>query len=363
MPPPAPRPTPSSLLAQSWHAFHPIPALYCLPGVLIALAAGLVTHQPGAAMVLASGAFSAGFGAFQKVSRLHVAPILLATLCMACAMAIGTVAANWIWLDALCVGVAAFTLGLGGAFGTGPWWVLLQGAIFVVVAGSQPGDLAEGAQRAGLVLAGGFLQAACVAILRWLLPAGFPRLTSPARVEAPATRAAWRAAVGGLFHRGAPEPRFGLLLGLAAAAAVMIEHGLGLPNGYWVTMTVILVLRRGGGETVTRGVLRIVGTLIGAGVATLAVALLKPPEAGLLALIALSAWGAYALQWVNYGTFSVSVTSYIAFLFSLQGAPEAAVAARRIEATLIGGALALAAFGIARLWRHTLERAGVLSAG
>lgn len=363
MPPPASRPTLSSLLAQSWHAFHPVPALYCVPGVLAALIGGLLAQEPGAAIVLASGAFSAGFGAFQKVSRLHVAPILLATFAMALAMAVGTVAANWVWVDALCVGLAAFTLGLGGAFGTGPWWVLLQGAIFIVVAGSQPGDLAEAMQRAGLVLIGGLVQAASVATLRRLAPRGFPRLVSPARVEAPATWDEWAAAVRGLFRRAAPEPRFGLLLGLAAAGAVAAEHRLGLANGYWVTMTVILVLRRGGGETVARGLLRIVGTLAGAGVATLLVAVLQPPAVGLLVLIAFSAWGAYALQWVNYGAFSVSVTSYIAFLFALQGAPEAQVAARRIEATLIGGALALAAFGLARLWRRAMERAGLVSAG
>jgi hypothetical protein len=349
-----------AMLVQSWHAFHPVPALYCLPAVLLSLAAGLALGQPGAAMLAASGAFLAGFGAFQRVSRLRVGPILLASLCTALATAIGTVAANNALAEALWVGLAAFTVGLGTGLGTGPWWVLLQGAIFIVLAGSQPGDLAEGMQRAGLVLAGGLLQAALVSLLRVLLPAGFPPLAAPGLVDAPTSRAEWAAAFRRLLQRRSPEPRFGLLLGLAAAAAVLLERGLGLPHGYWIAMTVLLVLRRGGGETVTRGILRIVGTLLGAGVATLVVALLKPSAPVLMALIGLTAWGAYSLQWVNYGTFSVAVTSYVAFLFSLQGAPEPVVAALRVEATLIGGALAMLAFGVARLWRRALERAGII---
>jgi hypothetical protein len=351
-----------ALLAQSWRAFHPVPALYCLPAVLLCLGAGIALGQPGAAMLAATGAFLAGFGAFQPVRRLHVLPMLMASVFMAIAAAIGTVAANNTWTYALCVGLAAFTVGLGTALGTVPWWVLLQGSIFMVLAGSQPGDLADGVQRAALVLGGGLVQMASVSLLRALVPAGFPPLAAPGRVDAPASRAEWTAAIRRLLRRSAPEPRFGVLLALAAASAILVQRALALPHGYWVAIIVLLVLRRGGGETVTRGILAIVGALLGAGAATLIAALLEPSVPVLIGLIALAAWGAYSLQWVNYGTFSVAVTSYIAFLFSLLGVPEPAVAAQRVVAALIGGALAMLAFGVARLWRRALERAGVLSA-
>jgi uncharacterized membrane protein YccC len=121
---------------------------------------------------------------------------------------------------------------------------------------------------------------------------------------------------------------------------------------------VLLVLRRGAAETFTRGALRIAGTLVGAGAATLVVALARPAPLALAPLIALAAWGAYSLQWVNYGTFSVCVTSYVAFLLSLEGLPEPQVAGHRIVATLLGGALAAVAFAAARLWRHALVAGG-----
>lgn len=339
------------LATQSWHAFHPVPALYCLPAVLALLAAGLLLNQPGAAMVMASGAFSAGFGAFQRVTRAQVGPMLMASLLMALAMALGTAVAGHLAMDAICVGLAALALALGQGFGTGLWWVLLQGAIFLIVAGAQPGDLQEGLSRAGLILAGGLVQSLSVTLLRRLLPKPFPPLTSPTFVAPPATPTEWREARSRVLRAGSPEMRHGLLLGLAAAAAVVVQHRFGLGNGYWAPMTVILVLRPGDRETAVRGVLRMAGTLLGAGLATLVVALVRPAPAELIGLIALSAWGAYALQWVNYGTFSTSVTSYIAFLFALEGLPEPEVAGRRIVATLIGGLIAFAVLGAIRLLR------------
>src|ERR1700761_678520 len=105
-----------SVLAQTWSAFQPLPALYCAPAVVLALAAGLSAGQPGAALLAAAGAFSAGFGAFQRLTRFHVAPMLLAALCMTLSTAVGTVAASRDpVVDAAIVATAAFSLGLAGS--------------------------------------------------------------------------------------------------------------------------------------------------------------------------------------------------------------------------------------------------------
>jgi uncharacterized membrane protein YccC len=103
------------------------------------------------------------------------------------------------------------------------------------------------------------------------------------------------------------------------------------------------VLRRGGAETLTRGAQRIGGPLVGAAAATLLTALLVPDRATLVALIAVSAWAAHALQWANYGTFSISVTAYVAFLLSLSGAPAAVTAVHRVVATMLGGGIGITA--------------------
>ena len=357
-PPPNLRGHAQTALRQTWSAFHPKPALYGLPALALMLAIGVATGEPGGAILMAAGAFSAGFGAFQRVGRFHAAPMLLAALCMAFTTALGTVLSGHLALYVLAVGLAACVLGLAASFGTGPWWVLLQGAIFFVVAGARPGDLEEAGSRALLILAGGLVQTMSVALLRRLAPRGFPLLSAPNATPPPADRAAWLAEARRVLRLDAPEMRYALLLGVATAAGLLIARRLALPNGYWAPMTVLLVLRRGGTETVLRGVQRMGGTLIGAGAATLIAAVLRPEAATLVVLIVATAWCAYAVQWVNYGTFSISVTSYIAFLFSLEGLPEAAVAGHRVVATLLGGAIGVLALGLARLGRHAVRLTG-----
>ena len=334
---------------QNLSVFHPLPALYPLPVLAAILIGGLAMGEPGGTLLAAGGAFSAGFGAFQRVSRFQIAPILLSALCMALATALGTALSAHLPLYILAVAAGAATLGLAASFGTGPWWVLLQGAIFLVISGALPADLHEAIARAVVVLGGGVAQGVVVAILRRLFPAGFPAITAPGATPPPDSHAAWRAKAAEVFRFDAPEVRYALLLGAATAGAELIARRLGLGHGYWMAMTVLLVLRRGGSETVIRGLQRIAGTLVGAGLATLALAVLQPHGAALIALLLAAAWCAYALQWVNYGTFSASVTTYIAFLFSLEGLPEAQVAIQRVEATLLGGILGMAALGLARL--------------
>jgi hypothetical protein len=337
------------LLRQSWSFFHPAPALYCIPALVLALASSLAIGQFGGAILAAAGAFSVGFGAFQKLSRLHAAPMLLAAICMSLSTAVGTCASGDPYLDAAVVALAAFSLGLAASFGAGPWWVLLQGAIFLVIAGSQPGDLREGSSRAVTVLAGGLGQTLAVVLLRRLAPGGFPRLAAPNALPSPSTTAEWLAEARRVLRLDSPEMRYALLLGFAAGVAVLITRRLALPNGYWAVLTVLLVLRRSGTETITRGVQRIAGTLVGAGAATLFAALLRLDLPALAALITVMAWCAYATQWVNYGTFSASVTAYVAFLLALDGAPEATVAAHRVVATLLGGVIGIGALALGGL--------------
>jgi hypothetical protein len=340
------------VFAQSWNAFQPLPALYCAPGVVLAMAIGLMAGRPSAALLASAGAFSAGFGAFQRLTRFQMTPMLLAALCMAVATAVGTVASAHGAVDAAVVALAAFALGLAANFGTGPWWVLLQGAVFIVIAGSRAGDWGEGGSRALVVLAGGVGQALLVATLRRLVPAGFPPIVGPNAQPTPPTPSAWAVEWRRVFTPKAEEFRFALLLGLASGAAVLIARALAIPNGYWAALTVLLVLRRGGAETLTRGAQRVGGTLVGAGAATLIAATMTPGHALLLVLIGAVAWSAYATQWVNYGTFSASVTSYVAFLMAMLGIPEAQLAVHRLVATLLGGAIGVAALGVARLGRH-----------
>lgn len=344
-----------SAFRQSWSAFHPIPALYGLPALALVLAVGLSAGQAGPAALAAGGAFSAGFGAFQRVTEFRIAPMLLASLVMALATAAGTLLGVHPPLYAVAVGVGAFGLGLAASFGTGPWWVLLQGAIFLVIASSRPAGFEEAVNRALLVLGGGLFQSFLISGVRTLLPKGFPPLAGPNATPPPKGRAGWAARARQVFRLGSPEMRYAVLLGLATGAAVVLEQRLRLSHGYWVALTVLLVLRRGGTETVVRGLQRIAGTLVGAGAASLIATFGRPEPQVLVLLIVFAAWCAYAAQWVNYGTFSAAVTSYIVLLFALGGP---LVAGDRVTATILGGVLGVAALALARLGGRAARLSG-----
>lgn len=330
-------------LSHAWTAFHPVPALYCAPGVVAAVAIGLWLGQPGGALLAAAGAFTAGFGAYHRLTRLRFTPMILATLCMSLSTIVGTVASGAALVEAALVGAACLSLGVAGRLGTAFWWVLLQGAVFLIISGGHPAGLGEAMNRGLVVLLGGAGQSLLIEALRRLAPRGFPSLAAPGLTPPPTGASAWIREVRLAIAPGAPELLYGAVLASAAAAAILLADRIALPNGYWAAMTVVLVLRPGGLETATRGSQRLAGTLVGAAAATALVVVVRPGLFELVLLTGIAAWGAYATQWVNYGTFSLSVTSFVAFLFAILGLPEAKVAVYRIDATCLGAAIAATA--------------------
>ena len=144
------------------------------------------------------------------------------------------------------------------------------------------------------------------------------------------------------------------MLACSVGALDLIAGRLDLPNGYWAPMTLLILLKPAFRDTLKRGVQRILGTLGGAGVATLAAAYLRPSEPLTAALITASAFGAYVLLRVNYLAYSLCMTAYIAFMLTLAGIPEPVVAVNRVIGTVAGGVAALAvhsAWAASERWR------------
>ena len=343
-----------------WSAEGPGAALLCLPAIAISLYAGIALGQPAAGMVAAGGALSVGFGAFQQLSTLRALPMILAATGMAISTLFGSALGGHAVAFAVMLGLWAGFCGLATTLGAGAWWTVLQWVIAMLVAGSRPSSLFESVERAGLVLLGGGLQVLIVSAA-WRL-----RLAPEASVQ-PLPRAPLRTAQRLLRRHmslDAPTGRYALVLGLSMTAADLIARRLSLPNGYWAPMTLLLLLKPGFRDTFRRGAQRILGTLGGAGVATLIAALLRPNETLTAALITASAFGAYALLRVNYLAYSVCITAFIAFMLSLAGIPEPVVAADRVIGTVAGGLAALAvhsAWTASERWRIRKQRVQRLS--
>jgi hypothetical protein len=278
--------------------------------------------------------------------------MVLVCVGMSISAGIGTLAHASLPLDLTCVALWGSGLGLMNMVGRGPGWLALQGSTALVIAAAFPATPVYAAWRFILVLAGGAVQLAIVLVIRRVAPACFfaPATNAPFTVESILSR------VHAMITGRAPGLVHAVTMALAVSVAELLYRVLDMPNGYWVPMTVLLILRPAARETAALGLARLAGTLCGVGLLTLLMALLRPAVPVLVGLIAATAWTCYAFLRVNYAILSLTITMYVVLLFAIAGLPEPLIALHRVVATLLGGIIALIAhllgIGGMRLWRR-----------
>ncbi len=148
--------------------------------------------------------------------------------------------------------------------------------------------------------------------------------------------------------------RHALRVGVTVAVAVILEHLLPITRGYWIPMTVAIVLRPDFGATFSRGAARLAGTFVGALVAGGIASLFHPGPVVHLGLVIFFAWFGYTVFAASYAAFSVAITAYVIFLLAYGGLPEHTATIDRLEATAVGGALAMIAYIVYPSWGHAL---------
>lgn len=151
--------------------------------------------------------------------------------------------------------------------------------------------------------------------------------------------------------------RHALRLAVSLAITTAAYRVTSLERGYWLSLTVLLVLKPEFTTTFTRGVARVIGTIVGAGFATLITVIVHPGPTLLTAFVLAFVWLGYALFRTNYALFTVCITGYVVFLVSMAGIPEIDAATYRALDTLIGGLFALAVYAVWPTWegRHVRE--------
>jgi len=319
------------ILTFDWRQSQPAAAAWCLPGLALPLAVGLGTGHLRQGMVAAAGAFSVGFGSFQRLGTSRTRPMLVAAAGMCLSSWIGTLGGlSGVAIALLCavwgaIYAVAWTRGAGAA------WIALQCLIWLILSSAYPMSGWLALARGSYVLGGGLLQLGLIT-LAWRLTGRVPTVVGTA---APAAEPALAA-----FSAGAARRWQVVRVAATLALSMSIAQGLALPSGYWIPMTAAIVTRPELQHTLQRGLARIGGTLAGAGLATLLAFALRPLPGLLAALVLLFGGACYQLVYVNYAAFAACLTSYVVFLLALVGAPAAATVAHRIENTLIGGGLA-----------------------
>ena len=343
------------LLTFEWTQLQPRAALLCLPALAVPLAIGVGTGHVRQGMMTAAGAFSVGFGSYQQFGSSRKLPMLVAASGMCVSSWIGTLGGLVPTVAVLLTALGGMSYALAWRRGPGASWVALQCLIWLIISTAFPASGLRALTRGSFVLAGGLLQMAIITTA-W-------RLTGHVPAAAIGTT---RAAEPALVARSPGARRWGHAVRVAVAMAMAMAVGQALPvaNGYWIPMTTAIVTRPELHHTYQRGAARIVGTLVGAALATLIAWALHPLPSLLSALVVVFAAACYLLVYVNYAAFAVCLTSYVVFLLALAGAAEAATIAHRAVNTLIGGALgglAHASFaGGARIIQRLRAPAGVV---
>jgi len=134
--------------------------------------------------------------------------------------------------------------------------------------------------------------------------------------------------------------RHALRLGVTAAAAVAICSIFSFREGYWVTLTVVVILKPYSGVTFQRGLQRVLGTLIGGILAAILASMIHSPLIIALLLFPLTV-AIFALQAINYGLFVFFLTPQVILMDNILHPGNWLLAIDRIENTAIGGILAL----------------------
>lgn len=146
--------------------------------------------------------------------------------------------------------------------------------------------------------------------------------------------------------------RHSLRLAACVAAGDVLGRALDPRRGYWVTMTIAIVLKPDFTSTFTRGLLRLAGTFAGLGLATLLFHWVAPGLAVQVTLIGILAFLLRCFGPANYGVFVTALTALVVVMFAVIGvAPSPVIASRAIN-TVAGGAIAFAGYLLWPTWER-----------
>ena len=144
--------------------------------------------------------------------------------------------------------------------------------------------------------------------------------------------------------------RHAIRLTAVVLAATLIAHVLGLDRGYWIPVTAALVLRPDYAATMSRGISRGVGTVLGVGVASLLAVTVHPEGVALGIVVGVFTWFAASTLTASYFLFSVAITGTVVFLLATIDPSPVSDAEQRLLSTVIGAALALVAYALWPTW-------------
>jgi len=148
------------------------------------------------------------------------------------------------------------------------------------------------------------------------------------------------------------SPAFRHAVRLAVVVPVLdvaFQHS-GLARSYWIPLSAAVVLRPDYTATMSRGLARVGGTVVGVGAVGAIVGGLHPGTAAVVALVALTGWGAFSLYQSSYAVGVAFLTGLVLMLAGVGQPATLALAGYRLLDSVIGGSVALVAYLLWPTW-------------
>ena len=175
-----------------------------------------------------------------------------------------------------------------------------------------------------------------------------------------AAAAAVRTSIPKLLRPGAAGSRHALRLALAVGAAEAIALGFSVERGYWIVLTVVMVVKPDFSTTLIRGLLRVAGTTAAVILAGAVLSLTSSPQWLMVTLIFLFA--PLTMRWITanyaFASFAIGVT---VLLLIEAGEPSGSPIWLRLLNTAIGAVLGLLAYLLLPRWSGDNVRARLAS--
>jgi len=265
------------------------------------------------------------------------ASLLFATLLNGAAVLAGCLIGGSVWASIVATFVWAFLAGMASGYGEVVSQIGFISTLTFAVALGLASGFESGLREAVAFIAGGLWGIALTSVL-WRFSKQTGELS-----ETPENAGARL----GIFERFKANLTFrsiifrhALRLALGATVAVTLFKTLRMERGYWLIVSVLVIVKPVFADTRKRAAERVIGSVVGGFLAALLAASIRSVLALDLLLVAFSVL-AYSHVRHNYGIYVIFLTPFVVLMIETVEPADWHIVLTRVFDTLLGGAIAL----------------------
>jgi Fusaric acid resistance protein-like len=308
---------------------------------VLPLIAGQVLGYPALGLMVGLGGL---YVSITDIEGSTGASLLIAALINGIAVLCGTWIANNVWLSIAAMFVWAFLGGMASAYGEVVSQIGFISVLAFAVSLGLPGSIEAGIERMVAFIAGG-LWGAILTLLLWRLDQKTSELSDASHADQGlrlkhGVGTEWAKKFASNLSFRSIIFRHALRLAVASTIAVALFKFLRLERGYWLTITVLVIVKPTFVDTRKRTMERVLGSVAGGALAALIAAGVHNVVILDVLLVVFSVL-AYSNVRYHYGLFVFFLTPFVVLMVETVQPTDWHIVLTRIFDTLIGAAIAL----------------------